>query len=81
MSCALGKNCYFHDGQATAVKTASATVTNTGLTGQWSVTMLSKSLHFVIDVRGTDLANARRTGYALGRNLPERRHRRRGRRA
>lgn len=57
MSCALGKNCYFRDGQATAVKTASATVTNTGLTGQWSVAA-GKSLHFVIDVRGTDLANA-----------------------
>jgi hypothetical protein len=57
MSCALGRNCYFRDGQATAVKTGSATVKSTGLTGQWTVTA-NKNLQFVIDVRGTELANA-----------------------
>lgn len=57
MSCALGKNCYFRDGQAVAVKTNSTTVKNTGLTGTWKVTAGSDLL-FVIDVRGTALANA-----------------------
>ena len=57
MSCALGKNCYYRDGQATAVNTGSASVKSTGLTGQWKV-VSGKSLQFVIDVRGTDLANA-----------------------
>jgi hypothetical protein len=57
MSCAKGKTCYFRDGQATAVKTNSASVRNTGLTGKWTVTADSDLL-FEIDVRGTALANA-----------------------
>jgi hypothetical protein len=57
MSCALGKNCYFRDGQATAVNTGSVSVKSTGMTGKWTVTA-NKSLQFVIDVRGTELANA-----------------------
>jgi hypothetical protein len=57
MTCALVKSCYFRDGQETAVKTSSATVHNTGLTGKWTVNA-NKDLTFVIDVRGTALANA-----------------------
>ncbi len=57
MTCALGRNCYFRDGQATAVKTASASVRNTGLTGKWTVNANS-DLTFVLDARGSALANA-----------------------
>jgi hypothetical protein len=57
MSCALGTACYFRDGQATAVKTTSSTVRNTGLTGTWTVNP-NQDLVFTIDVRGTSLAHA-----------------------
>lgn len=55
MSCALGSRCYYRDGQATAVKTGSSTVRQTGLSGSWSVEH-GKALVLRIDVRGTALA-------------------------
>lgn len=57
MQCAKGHRCTFRDGQETAVKTDSATVRNTGLTGQWKVNA-NKDLLFTIDVSGTKLAQA-----------------------
>lgn len=55
MSCALGSQCTFRDGQATAVKTASASVHDTGITGSWTVTP-NAGLLFTVDVAGTALA-------------------------
>ena len=37
LTCAMGSACFYRDGQATAVNTASAFVHNTGLTGTWSL--------------------------------------------
>ena len=56
MSCRLSTNCYYRDGQAAAVKTTSAAVFNTGLTGTWSVTA-NQMLTLSINVATTDLAN------------------------
>lgn len=55
MKCTLGAQCWYRDGQATAVKTTSSTVRNTGLTGTWTVTR-NQGMLFNIDVRGTELA-------------------------
>jgi len=38
LTCGLGTQCYYRDGQAVAVKTTSSSVHNTGLTGTWTVT-------------------------------------------
>ena len=54
MTCALGTQCHYRDGQATAVKTASSTVRNTGLSGKWTVERDS-GLLFSIDIGGTAL--------------------------
>ena len=55
MSCAMGTQCYYRNGQATAVNTASATVHDTGRTGTWTVNP-NNSLSFAVDVKGTPLA-------------------------
>jgi hypothetical protein len=55
MTCAMGSQCYYRDGQATAVKTGSASVRNTGLTGTWTVSA-NNSLLFDIQIGGTALA-------------------------
>ncbi|QYF93435.1 PEP-CTERM sorting domain-containing protein [Massilia sp. PAMC28688] len=55
MKCTLGSQCYYRNGQATAVKTTSSTVRQTGHTGTWTVTR-DQGLLFNIDVRGTALA-------------------------
>lgn len=55
MKCTMGSQCYYRDGQATAVKTASSTVRKTGATGSWQVER-GQALVFSIDVRGTALA-------------------------
>ncbi len=55
MTCTLGTQCYYRDGQATAVNTASKSVRNTGLTGSWTVAK-DKSLRFDIQIGGTALA-------------------------
>jgi len=49
-------NCEYRNGQATAVKTGSSTVSNTGLLGSWTVTA-NKSIAFSIDVASSDLLN------------------------
>jgi len=49
-------NCEYRNGQATAVKTGSSTVKNTGLLGSWTVTA-NKSIAFTIDVASSDLLN------------------------
>ncbi len=54
LSCVLGSQCYYRDGQATAVKTTSNTVRNTGLTGHWSVEN-NTALVFAIDIGGSAL--------------------------
>jgi hypothetical protein len=56
MSCQIGSQCYYRNGQAAAVAAASAAVTDTGLVGNWSVTP-GQELHFAIDVGATELAN------------------------
>jgi len=54
LSCAIGTQCYYRDGQATAVNTASTSVRNTGLTGSWSVAQ-DAALTFTINIGGTSL--------------------------
>lgn len=56
MSCRLGTDCYYRNGQAAAVKTTSSNVFNTGLTGTWSVTA-NQMISLSINVATTDLAN------------------------
>jgi hypothetical protein len=47
MSCALGSACYYRNGQAVAVNTKSSTVTDTRLSGSWTVTA-NKEIRFTI---------------------------------
>jgi len=56
MTCAMGSQCYYRDGQATAVKTTSASVRNTGLAGTWTINP-NQSIVFNIDIGGTVLAS------------------------
>lgn len=56
MKCKLGTDCYYRDGQATAVNTSSSTVLNTGITGTWTV-LADQQLQFTINVSNTDLIN------------------------
>jgi hypothetical protein len=56
MSCKLGTQCYYRNGQATAVNTASSSVLDTGLTGSWSVTA-DQELRFTINTATSDLVN------------------------
>ncbi|MEO7494968.1 MAG: PEP-CTERM sorting domain-containing protein [Massilia sp.] len=56
ISCALGTECYYRDGQATAVKTSSSSVANTGLVGNWTVTA-NQEIKFTINVASSDLLN------------------------
>jgi hypothetical protein len=56
MSCTLGTNCFYRDGQETAVKKTSSTVQDLGLTGQWTVTANQK-LQFQFDMKNTELIN------------------------
>ena len=51
-----GSSCTYRNGQAVAVKTSSSTVTNTGLTGNWTVTA-NQQIQFNINVASTDLIN------------------------
>lgn len=55
MTCRQGIDCTYREGQATAVKTTSSTVRNTGLTGTWKV-LANQSLTFSINIANTDLA-------------------------
>ncbi len=55
LTCAMGSQCYYRDGQAVAVKTASSTVRDTGLQGQWSVNP-NQDLVMSINIAGTSLA-------------------------
>ncbi len=56
LTCGLGSQCYYRDGQATAVDTASASVVYTGVTGNWSVTPGSM-LEFTLNMSGTAFAS------------------------
>ncbi|SFU52997.1 hypothetical protein [Pseudoduganella namucuonensis] len=56
MTCTLGTQCLYRNGQATAVKTTSSTVNYTGLTGSWTVTKDQK-LTFTINASSTALVN------------------------
>lgn len=55
MTCTMGTQCFYRDGQATAVNTASSSVRNTGMTGTWTVSK-DKGLLFDIDIGGSKLA-------------------------
>jgi hypothetical protein len=56
MTCGLGSACYYRDGQAVAVNTASASAANTGLTGSWTVAAGHSLLFTINDIGGTALA-------------------------
>jgi hypothetical protein len=56
MSCQIGSQCYYRDGQAVAVNTSSSSVNDTGLEGTWSVTA-DQQLKFTIDAAKSDLMN------------------------
>jgi hypothetical protein len=56
MTCQIGTQCNYRNGQATAVNTASATAKDTGLTGNWSVAA-DKELRFTMSVATSDLLN------------------------
>jgi hypothetical protein len=55
ISCQLGTQCNYRNGQATAVKTNSSTVQDTGLLGTWKVT--ANQLQFTINAASSDLVN------------------------
>jgi hypothetical protein len=57
MSCAIGSQCYYRNGQATAVNTAlnNSNDYNTRLTGDWTVA--AGEMKFTIDVAASDLLN------------------------
>lgn len=57
MTCTLGTQCDYRNGQEVAVKTSSSSVQYTGLTGSWSV-LADQQLKFIINIAGTDLVNA-----------------------
>jgi hypothetical protein len=54
MTCGL--SCTYRNGQAVAVKTSSSTVTDTGVTGTWTVTA-NQQIQFTVNVASTDLIN------------------------
>jgi hypothetical protein len=56
MSCTNGVTCNYRDGQAAAVNTASGSVQDLGLTGQWSVSA-DQQVKFTFDMKNTDLIN------------------------
>jgi hypothetical protein len=56
ITCQLGTQCLYRDGQATAVKTASTTVRDTGLVGTWGVTT-NQELRFTLNAASSDLVN------------------------
>jgi hypothetical protein len=56
ISCALGSQCYYRNGQAVAVDTTSKTVLNTGVTGKWTVD-LNQDLIFSLDTSWTGLSS------------------------
>jgi hypothetical protein len=56
ITCALGSQCNYRNGQATAVKTNSATVKDTGLLGTWTV-HANQDLVFTMNVAASDLMN------------------------
>ncbi|MGZ3254040.1 MAG: PEP-CTERM sorting domain-containing protein [Burkholderiaceae bacterium] len=55
LSCGLGTQCYYRNGQEVAVKTTSSTVQNTGVNGTWTVAADS-SITFTLDVSNTALS-------------------------
>ena len=56
LTCGIASQCYYRDGQATAVDTTSASVVETGLTGNWTVTPDSM-LEFTLSTSGTAFAS------------------------
>jgi hypothetical protein len=55
LSCGLGTQCYYRNGQEVAVKTTSSSVQNTGVTGTWAVTANS-GVTFTLDVGSSALS-------------------------
>jgi hypothetical protein len=56
LTCGIASQCYYRDGQAAAVDTTSASVVETGLTGNWTVTPDSM-LEFTLNTSGTAFAS------------------------
>jgi hypothetical protein len=56
MTCTMGTQCTYRNGQATAVKTTSSTVQNTGLVGNWTVTD-DQQIKFSINISSSELMN------------------------
>jgi hypothetical protein len=54
LSCGLGTQCYYRNGQEVAVNKTSSTVQNTGITGTWTVAADS-SVTFTLDVGSSTL--------------------------
>jgi hypothetical protein len=58
MSCTIGTQCYYRNGQAAAVNTLSSSVERQqSLNGTWSVNSTTKELKFQLDMTGSDLIN------------------------
>jgi hypothetical protein len=55
LTCGLGSQCWYRNGQATAVNTGSGTVADTGITGTWTVDSNSHVLHFLLDIGDTSI--------------------------
>lgn len=55
-SCTIGSQCYYREGQATAVNTASSTAHDTGVSGTWTV-MQDSQIEFQLNVGGTVLSS------------------------
>jgi hypothetical protein len=55
LTCALGRQCYYRNGQAVAVNTAATGAVNTGITGTWAVAT-GRELVFTLDAGATGLA-------------------------
>jgi len=56
LSCGLGTQCYYRNGQDVAVNTSSSTVSNTGVTGSWTV-VAGSQIVFTLNVTGTSLSS------------------------
>jgi hypothetical protein len=55
LSCQIGSQCYYRNGQATAVNTASSTVRDTGIAGVWSVAA-NNNISLSVNVPNTALS-------------------------
>lgn len=58
MTCALGTQCTYRDGQAVAVKTSGTTgAQSTGIQGDWNVNAAAGTISFTFNMTGSELIN------------------------